>query len=449
MNLLLPNDRWVTAAFDVMKTFQHASGSKLNMEKTEGMYFGYQQGRTNGPVPIPWKTDGLEILGTRMNKTMEQDWETPIQKAEANLHLWSTRKLTIRGRALLAKTFGIASIIYLATCFPIPTHAADRLTKAIFSFLWCSGVEFVKRTTIQKPLDEGGLGIPNIKLLSAALKIKMALKTVTNDKESTWFLWTRYHIGATLATVTNKWASLRDNKTPNKLPPWYKEITDYVTQHKVRLAKLAESNAPIATKSLAHLGSAHEQPRAEPKWASLQITTETLHNAWTRVWHSLNTGQEQELRWRILHWSLPTKTQLHKWKNISANPQCPFFTLDETMEHALISCQRLQPLWAYVNLLLQKLGKAPVKNLPEAVLRTDDQLSEYLVTTTIFGIWQTRKRKIFDNTPTPDLIKQLKERIKQRIKIEQYTKRNNRVKTIWTQKGIFASFENNELKFNI
>ena len=91
----------------------------------------------------------------------------------------------------------------------------------------------------------------------------MALKTVTNEKESTWFLWTRYHIGATLATITNKWASLRDNKTQNKdpsnLPPWYKEITDYVTQHKVRLAKLAESNAPIATQSLAHLGSAHEK----------------------------------------------------------------------------------------------------------------------------------------------------------------------------------------------
>ena len=93
---------------------------------------------------------------------------------------------------------------------------------------------------------------------------------------------------------------------------------------------------------------------------------ETLNDVWTRVWHSLNTGQEQGLRWRILHWSLPTKTQLHKWKNTSANRQCPFCSLDETMEYALISCQRLQPLWANVNLLLQKLGHTTVTNLPEA-----------------------------------------------------------------------------------
>ena len=127
----------------------------------------------------------------------------------------------------------------------------------------------------------------------------------------------------------------------------------------------------------------------------------------------------------------------------------PFLHSRETMEHDFISCQRLQPLWAYVNLLLQKLGNTTVTNLQEAVLRTDDPLSEYLVTPTIFGIWQTRKRKIFNSAPTPDLIKQLKERIKQRNKIDQYNKRKNRLQSIWTNKGIFATFKHNELKFNI
>ena len=73
MNLLLGNDRSIMAAFDTMASFQQASGSKLNMSKTEGMYFGYQEGRTTGPVPIRWKTDELDILGTKMKRTMEQD----------------------------------------------------------------------------------------------------------------------------------------------------------------------------------------------------------------------------------------------------------------------------------------------------------------------------------------------------------------------------------------
>ena len=158
------------------------------------------------------------------------DWETPVTKAEANLHLWSSRKLTIRGRALLARTFGIATIIYMATCFTIPKNITARLTKAIFTFLWRTGVEYVKRTTIQKSLEEGGLAIPNIELLSKVLKTKMALKLVNKDRDSNWFLWTKYHIGAPIASVTNKSASQRDNKSPHRdpsnLPPWYKEITD-------------------------------------------------------------------------------------------------------------------------------------------------------------------------------------------------------------------------------
>ena len=153
-----------------------------------------------------------------MSRTMEQDWETPITKAEANLHLWSSRKLTIRGRALLARTFGIAAIIYMATCFTIPKNITARFTKAIFTFLWRTGVEYVKRTTIQKSLEEGGLAIPNIELLSKVLKTKMALKLVNKDRDSNWFLWIKYQIGAPIASVANKWASLRDNKSPHRDP---------------------------------------------------------------------------------------------------------------------------------------------------------------------------------------------------------------------------------------
>jgi hypothetical protein len=40
MNLILANERSVTRAFEILTDFQQASGSKLNLEKTEGMFFG-------------------------------------------------------------------------------------------------------------------------------------------------------------------------------------------------------------------------------------------------------------------------------------------------------------------------------------------------------------------------------------------------------------------------
>ena len=54
MNLIMANERSVIRAFEILKDFQQASGSKLNLEKTEVMFFGTQAGKINGPVPIRW-----------------------------------------------------------------------------------------------------------------------------------------------------------------------------------------------------------------------------------------------------------------------------------------------------------------------------------------------------------------------------------------------------------
>jgi hypothetical protein len=135
------------------------------------MFFGMQAGKINGPVPICWRTDSLDILGAKINPLMEQDWETPLRKAEQHLQMWSSRKLTIQGRALIA----IANFLYLLTCFTAPKHIIDRITKVIFNFIWQNGVEYVRRKTIEKPFYHGGLGIPNFQNLSQMMKLNLAL----------------------------------------------------------------------------------------------------------------------------------------------------------------------------------------------------------------------------------------------------------------------------------
>ncbi len=79
MNLILANKRSVTRAFEILKDFQQVSGSKLN----------------------------------------------PVRKAEQHMQMWSLRKLTIRGCALIAKTFGITTFLYLLTCFTAPKHIIE------------------------------------------------------------------------------------------------------------------------------------------------------------------------------------------------------------------------------------------------------------------------------------------------------------------------------------
>ena len=48
---------------EIVCIFEKGSGSKLNLDKTEGMWFGSMAGRTDGPVNIKWKTDFIKVLG--------------------------------------------------------------------------------------------------------------------------------------------------------------------------------------------------------------------------------------------------------------------------------------------------------------------------------------------------------------------------------------------------
>ena len=62
-NLTLVNEYSITKTFEIVRIFDKGSGSKLNLDKTEGMWFGCMAGRTDGPFNIKWRTDFIKILG--------------------------------------------------------------------------------------------------------------------------------------------------------------------------------------------------------------------------------------------------------------------------------------------------------------------------------------------------------------------------------------------------
>ena len=56
------NESPVTNAFEIVNRFEKSSGSKLELDKTEGIWLGSMAGRTDGPVDIKWRTDFIKVL---------------------------------------------------------------------------------------------------------------------------------------------------------------------------------------------------------------------------------------------------------------------------------------------------------------------------------------------------------------------------------------------------
>ena len=61
--LILANDFSINKAFRIINIFERGSGSRLNSQKTEGLWLGPLTGPSHGPVNITWVTDKLKILG--------------------------------------------------------------------------------------------------------------------------------------------------------------------------------------------------------------------------------------------------------------------------------------------------------------------------------------------------------------------------------------------------
>ena len=62
-NLTLVDEHSITKAIEIVHMLEKGSGSKLNFDKTESMWFGSMAGRTVGPVNIKWRTDFIKVLG--------------------------------------------------------------------------------------------------------------------------------------------------------------------------------------------------------------------------------------------------------------------------------------------------------------------------------------------------------------------------------------------------
>jgi hypothetical protein len=374
MTLLLADERSVVAAFDTLEEHEKASGSKLNMDKTEGMFFCYQAGKAEGPVAIRSRNNGLHILGATFNTQMVQDWLTPLCKMQQKLHMWSARRLTIKGRAIIAKTFVHHTKRHSTTNHNSNIQVSMARRSRVYKQNNPSETHRRRRPGHSKP--------PGVKPNSQT-QAKFEDHGSREPKQLGLMDWL-------LATVQG-WTTLRDNNKPHAdleslPPPWHKEIETYLNQNREAVETAMHKNRSLTTRRLRLLADETETTRAITKWEERKVPPQQVKLEWAQGWHSLNTPEERELKWRTLHWSLPINSYLATWRHMGVTKQCPFCE-EETTAHALLTCHRLKPAWAYVNNLLHRLDYDAVTSLAAALFpKPDSPLPEYLLSTTIFSM---------------------------------------------------------------
>ena len=163
------------------------SGLELNAEKTEIMKIGTE---VEGDFNIRYlgsfytlttkeqiKVNGI-LLQRQKEARIQSNVDAVVRKMDSHFRHWSRRGLSLIGKILIAKTFGISQLVYLLQSMSLKDVHFKQINSLLYKFLWnrhylaAKAPDRIKRTILNMPISLGGLGMLDIVELDASLKLR-------------------------------------------------------------------------------------------------------------------------------------------------------------------------------------------------------------------------------------------------------------------------------------
>ncbi|KAH7947708.1 hypothetical protein HPB52_015227 [Rhipicephalus sanguineus] len=299
----------------------------------------------------------------------ETTWQRVLERVQAAITRLSLENLTLREKALAAKTTICAFGYYASRIAVMPTKTATQLSKMIWSFLWEGIPAPVRRTLLQLPESEGGLGLSHVLTTSKVFALKTARAL--------------YHASDYVGRgLMRNWCSTNAAflKADRPLAPLAESPSSFY-KSAANTMRMLEKEAPDC--------DVDEVPpaRIAEEIARHQITPDEkrLSRNWKRKASKDCRGIPRSVHgfvWRKNWDVLPTRQRLHKI-GIVPSPRCSNCRADETLAHALFECPAAKPVW---RLVARDFKIRP----PPELKRNRGAFAKLVVVCTIFTIWKRR-----------------------------------------------------------
>ena len=329
--LFLTADRSVAEALRVCGEFGRASGSALNIGKSQLKFFGRWAARGDSLGGLGACEGPLRVLGVDFiaGDSSALNWATRIAAVRRRMGLWQQRKLTISGKILVIKADVLPRLVYLGCVFPLPAWLRGGLTRAVFRFLWGS-YEYVQRAQMYQPVAEGGRDVPCLPLKLDVLFFSNLCVSLAQPVLHKFQLFVRFYMSVSL-----RFMCPGDNLTPRagSLPAHYSPLLRWARRHEecwdpglVVVHRRLYDRLQIKMKPVGHLGVSRE--------------------VWGRLQFGSLGNRLRDLNWLLVLNRLPVRDILYR-HGISVNCFCPRGDCMriETVQHTFWACRFAQRVW--------------------------------------------------------------------------------------------------------
>ena len=232
----------VENVFNSIDIYCKATGAKVNIDKSEVLCIGNANNNdASFKIPVSINKECVKILGVYLGpkkKMCEQlNWANKISKIKTLIHLWSQRKLTLKGKAIVWNTLLITKLWYIVSTINVPNWIEKEIQTLFNTFMWGGKIPLIKYSTIVGDKLSGGLNVQDVSMKKNAFRIKLLKKYYDNDLK---FIW-KYTMSVFLSKymsmdLTTNIFNIVYNKTDlTAMNPFYAELLsawDIVTEGK-------------------------------------------------------------------------------------------------------------------------------------------------------------------------------------------------------------------------
>lgn len=194
--LPIPDIKSYRKSMGHFELYSKASGSALNLAKTEVLALGQWLKSDLGPID-KWIKPQVEILGIHFGENMQfKNWSKLLAKCDGILHQWRNHTLSLKTKLYVIQTYVLSNTLHVMRVIGMEEKSAIRLQRSIFQYIWGGSFEKIKRTTCYLPYKEGGMNVPNIQTLAESLQItKISKLEEIKVKSTPWMGYLIYSMG--------------------------------------------------------------------------------------------------------------------------------------------------------------------------------------------------------------------------------------------------------------
>lgn len=187
-------DRSLPALLKLVDLFSKISGYKVNWGKSESLPLtSYCPKSLFRSGNFQWPNTGITYLGItfppNLRNLVQVNFEPCLNRFKADIDRWAPLYLSLWGKVNIIKMNCVPKFHYLLQALPlnVPGGYFKQFDRLCRKFLWGEQRPKISLRTLQRPVDAGGLGLPNLLLYYYAFGLRhLAHWTLPPERAPPW-----------------------------------------------------------------------------------------------------------------------------------------------------------------------------------------------------------------------------------------------------------------------